>query len=181
MHRLSILAGLLLLSVLWIGDHAPAAAETYKDYALRLVRNPPKGTRFRPDLEAYLNTLASSARRKKDKRGLTASKLLRTAARAQALEMLQGNYVGHRSKSGYRFSARFEAFAGDERGTYGENAARDRQAGSANKAKARRLFQQWIDSRGHRRNLMRHDYRYVSTGVIQRGNHIYAVQMFWER
>jgi len=177
-----MLAALLPLSMFWTGGNAPAiAAETYRDYALRLVQNPPKGTKFRPDLESYLNSLANGARKKKGKGGLAPSKLLRTAARAQALEMLVGNYVGHRSKSGYRFSARFEAFGGEERGTYGENAARDRQPGAANKAKARRLFKQWIDSRGHRRNLMRHDYRYVSTGVIQRGNHIYAVQMFWER
>lgn len=177
-----MLAALLPLSTLWTGGHATAlAAEAYKDYALRLVRNPPKGTKFRPDLESYLNSLASSARKKKNRDGLTPSKLMRTAARAQALEMLVGNYVGHRSKSGYRFRARFEAFGGEERGNFGENAARDRQPGAADKAKARRLFKQWTDSRGHRRNLMRRDYRYVSTGVIQRGNHIYAVQMFWER
>jgi uncharacterized protein YkwD len=50
-------------------------------------------------------------------------------ARAQALEMVKGNFVGHKSASGHSFSARFEAFADpDQRGDFGENAARDRQS-----------------------------------------------------
>jgi uncharacterized protein YkwD len=49
-------------------------------------------------------------------------------ARAQALEMVKGNFVGHKSASGHSFRARFEAFADpDQRGDFGENAARDRQ------------------------------------------------------
>ena len=107
--------------------------------------------------------------------------MLRPAARAQAVEMLRGNFVGHQSKSGYRFAQRFEAFAGEDHGRHGENAARDRQSGPVDKAKARALFQQWLDSTGHRRNLLQRDYRYVSTGVVQKGHHLYAIQIFWER
>jgi uncharacterized protein YkwD len=47
--------------------------------------------------------------------------------------------------------------------------------------KARRLFRQWLDSTGHRRNLMNRNYRYVSTGAVAIGHHLYAVQIFWER
>lgn len=161
---------------------APAqASPAYRAYAENLLRNLPKGAKFRPDLEAKLNAYAAAARRKAGKPPLTASRLLRKAARAQAVEMLKGNFVGHRSKSGYRYKKRFEAFGGDNRGYHGENAARDRQSGSVNARKARRLFQQWLDSRGHRRNLMNYNYRYVSTGAVQIGHHLYAIQIFWEK
>ncbi|MGI9465102.1 MAG: CAP domain-containing protein [Aestuariivirgaceae bacterium] len=158
-----------------------AASPAYRSYAEGLIANLPKGARFRPDLEAKLNALAASARARAGKPRLKASRLLRKAARAQAVEMLRGNFVGHRSKSGFRYKARFEAFAGDEHGDHGENAARDRQPGPVNSAKARRLFQQWLDSRGHKRNLMNRYYRFVSTGAVQIGHHLYAVQIFWEK
>lgn len=168
-----------LLVLLWVSP--VGAYESYQDYALRLIRNLPDGTKFRPDLEAYLNALTATARKRKGRKPLQGHTLLRPAARAQAVEMLRGNFVGHRSETGYRFAARFEAFAGEDHGRHGENAARDRQSGPVDKAKARALFQQWIDSTGHRRNLLNRDYRYVSTGVVQRGHHIYAIQIFWEQ
>ncbi|MGI9481416.1 MAG: CAP domain-containing protein [Hyphomicrobiales bacterium] len=141
----------------------------------------PAGSRVRPDLEAYLNQLASSARKRAGRKPLKASNKLNGAARGQAADMLLGNYVGHHSRSGYRFSARFAAYAGkDFQGRHGENAARDRHRGAVNKAKAKRLFNQWMNSGGHRRNLLNRSYAYVSTGAIQKGNHLYAVQIFWE-
>lgn len=159
-----------------------AASEPYEDYALRLIRSLPEGIRFRPDLEAYLNGKATRAREQKGRRSVKPSNKLRPAARAQAVEMLLGDFVGHESKSGHRFKARFEAFAGPgEHGRFGENAARDRQKGKVDKSKATALFQQWIDSTGHRRNLLHRDYRFVSTGVVQKGHHIYAIQIFWEK
>jgi uncharacterized protein YkwD len=159
-----------------------SAAEGYRVFALELLQAKPAGTVIRSDLEVHLDGLAAQARQAAGRPPLVASDLLRDAARAQALEMLQGNYVGHQSKSGYRFKHRFAAFADpDVHGSHGENAARDRQAGPVDRAKALRLFQQWIDSTGHRRNLMNRTYRFVSTGAVEHGHHLYAVQIFWER
>ena len=158
------------------------AAEAYRVFAHELLQSKPQGVVIRSDLETYLDGLAAEARRAGGRAPVMASDLLRDAARAQALEMLQGNYVGHQSQSGYQFKHRFAAFADPQvNGSHGENAARDRQDGPVDRAKARRLFQQWLDSRGHRRNLMHRDYRFVSTGVVQRGHLLYAVQIYWER
>jgi uncharacterized protein YkwD len=134
---------------------------------------------LRPDLEEYLDQLAGAARRKADRPALTASALGKQAARAQAVEMVNGDFVGHSSRSGYRFGARIEAMLGEGIARSGENAARERSPGAADQTKAGRLFQQWIDSRGHRRNLMNANYRFVSSGVVQKGNELYAVQIFW--
>ena len=151
-------------------------------FALELLQSMPRGAVIRSDLEAYLDGLAAEARSAGGRAPVMASELLRDAARAQALEMLQGNYVGHQSRSGYQFKHRFAAFADPQvNGNHGENVARDRQDGPVDRAKARRLFQQWLDSRGHRRNLMDRNYRFVSTGAVEFGYHLYAVQIFWER
>ena len=57
-----------------------------------------------------------------------------TAARAQALDMMLNNYVGHKSSTGHNFEARMRAFSGDGlmMPRMAENVARDRQGGAAN-------------------------------------------------
>lgn len=161
---------------------AVQAYESYEDYALRLIRKIPEDVRFRPDLESYLNKLATETRSRRGRSKVASHTLLRPAARAQALDMLLGDYLSHDSKAGHKFRLRFEAFAGPgDHGHHGENGARDRQKANVGKAKARAVFQQWMDSVGHRRNLLNRDYKFVSTGVVERGHHLYAVQIFWER
>jgi uncharacterized protein YkwD len=158
------------------------AANGYRAYADAMLANPPRGAIIRPDLEQYLDLLAAEARVQARRSPVQSSDLLRDMARAQALEMIKGNFVGHQSESGYSFRKRFEAFADpDERGDFGENAARDRQNGEVGKEKARRLFLQWMESAGHKRNMMNRWYAYVSTGAAQVNHHLYAVQVFWER
>ncbi|HUE45566.1 MAG TPA: CAP domain-containing protein [Aestuariivirgaceae bacterium] len=176
---------LLVLAIACAGALLPStgsASQAYRAFAIELLQSRPQNVAIRPDLEAYLDGLAAEARRAGGRPPVESSDLLRDAARAQALEMLQGNYVGHQSKSGFQFKHRFEAFADPwVHGNHGENAARDRQNGPVDRDKARRLFTQWVDSTGHRRNLMNRDYRYVSTGAVEIGHHLYAVQIFWER
>jgi uncharacterized protein YkwD len=95
--------------------------------------------------------------------------------------MALGGYVGHDSRNGYGFGERFAAFADPAAvGYHGENAARDRQSGSVDQVKARRLFGQWLDSSGHRRNLLNGAYAHIATGAVQVGHALYAVQIFWQ-
>ena len=158
------------------------AASGYRAYADDMLANPPRSAIIQPELEAYLDLLAAEARYRANRKPVEASDLLRGMARAQALEMVKGNFVGHQSASGYNFRKRFEAFADPEQhGDFGENAARDRQNGEIDKEKARRLFMQWLESAGHKRNLMNRWYTKVSTGAASVNHHLYAVQIFWER
>jgi uncharacterized protein YkwD len=161
---------------------APQAMATspYRAYAEQVTQQLPEGIAVRSDLEAVLDGLAQQARAGKN-RPLMVSPFLKTAARAQAIDMVLGDFVGHTSLKGYSFRARFAAFAEDPDlfPARGENAARERSRGPADPAKAKKLFQQWLDSGGHRRNLMNRSYNRVSTGVVQKGSHLYAVQMFW--
>ncbi len=170
-----------LAGLVFAGDMDSQARETYRAYAQRIVGNPPAGARFRGDLETRLNRLASSERKRNGRGSLKASNLLRTAARAQAIDILRTGDVGHRSKRGDRFVVRFAAFGGKDRGIRGENALRSQKRSSTADGQARHMMKVWLGSTGHRRNLMAHDYRFVSTGVVQKGNRYYAVQMFWQK
>lgn len=152
----------------------------YKAYAAKLMRSLPASAKVRPDLEAYLNRLANAKRRSAGRKALKASAKLQKAARAQAAEMILGNFVGHHTRGGFDFGDRIRAYMPDFEDLRGENAARDRKGGASAKAQASRLFKQWLGSRRHRRNLIKTEYRFISTGAIQVGKHLYAVQIFWE-
>jgi len=106
---------------------------------------------------------------------------LREAARAQAFDMMRQGKSGHRSSRGEEFDVRFASYLGNAElyRARGENAASDRRADPAGEAKARRLFKSWLESSGHRQNLVQPDYLHVSTGVVQRGEELWAVQIFW--
>jgi uncharacterized protein YkwD len=157
------------------------AAPAYRAYAEQLIQNPPQAVVIRPDLEILLDSLAQNARLSKKRNPVISSTQFKTLARAQAIDMVLGDFVGHTSLKGYSFHARFTAFA-DNPELYparGENAARERSDGPVGEAKARRLFEQWLRSGGHRRNLLSRSYDHLSSGVVQKGDHLYAVQIFW--
>jgi uncharacterized protein YkwD len=161
----------------------PASAETYAAFAQRLVSSLPEGAQFREDLESQLAVEANGLRASKGLAPLRASTKMRLAARAQATDMMLNNFVGHRASTGQEFDSRMRSFVGNPMAMphMAENAARETQKGEADAAKASRLFQQWVNSRGHRKTLVNGSYNFVSTGVVQRGNKIWAVQIFWNQ
>ena len=171
----------LVLAVLLPGGFE-ASAKTYLEIALGSLKNLPADARIREDLETVIAGQANAYRQSKGVASLQASPQLRDAARAQAIDMMLNGYVGHKASSGHEFDSRIRAFLGSPimmMPRMAENAARDTQQGEANAGKARRLFQQWVESRPHRKTLINSGYKFVSTGVVQRGNKIWAVQIFF--
>ncbi len=156
-------------------------AKTYVEFAEALVGNLPADAQVREDLEAQLAAEANQYRRAKGVAILKASPAMQKAARAQAIDMMLNGFVGHKASSGHSFETRMRAFMDNPMmmPKMAENAARETQKGEANAAKARRLFQQWVDSRPHRKALLNGTYKFVSTGVVQRGNKIWAIQIFF--
>jgi uncharacterized protein YkwD len=159
----------------------PAVAASYGEYARSLVQNLPGDAQFRPDLEALLADYANRYRATENRPPLKAAPDFQLAARAHAVDMMLHNFMGHSASTGQDFAGRMRAMAGDitRFPGLGENAARESQKTPVDRAKARHLFQEWIDSIPHRRTMLSRDYAYVSTGVVQRGNVIWAVQIFW--
>jgi uncharacterized protein YkwD len=183
-HFVRLAAFLFLAAAPVFPAGEPAAASSdYAYYARSLLSQLPENSGARPDLEEYLDKLVSSYRQSKGRKRLIASDLMREAARAQATDMMFAGKSNHRSRSGHSFDQRFGAYVDDVElyRARGENAASDRKKGPADESKARQLFALWLASGGHRRNLMKRDYEYVSTGVIQRGEELWAVQIFWSK
>ena len=177
-----LLIWLVLGPVLLPGAAFEASAKTYLEMALGSLKNLPAEARIREDLEAVIAGQANAYRQSKGISSLQASSRLRDAARAQAVDMMLNGYVGHKASSGHEFDSRMRAFLGSPvmmMPRMAENAARDTQKGEADAGKARRLFQQWVESRPHRKTLLNSGYKFVSTGVVQRGNKIWAVQIFF--
>lgn len=173
---------LIIGSVLLPGTAFEANAKTYLEIARSSLKNLPADARIREDLEASIAGQANAYRQAKGITSLQPSPRLLDAARAQAVDMMLNGYVGHKSSSGHEFDSRMRAFLGSSimmMPRMAENAARDTQKGEADQGKARRLFQQWVESRPHRKTLLNSGYRFVSTGVVQRGNKIWAVQIFF--
>jgi uncharacterized protein YkwD len=159
----------------------PALAGPYLDYAKGLAARPPKGSRYRPDLEAELVGLLNSYRDQKGKAPIAADSAFQEAARAHAADMMLNDFMGHSSSTGMSFQGRVAAFVGDvtKYPSIGENAARDTQDTPVDEAKTRALFEQWVKSAPHRKNMVSRSFAFVSTGVIQRDDSIWAVQIFF--
>ncbi len=175
------LSGVVLLAAFIGGFVGASQAATYVEIAKAMLKNLPQDAQLRDDLETELVVQANAYRATRGVGNLQADDLLRDAARAQAVDMMLNDFVGHRSSSGYEFDSRVRYFLGNPAHLpqMAENAARETQKGDANAAKARLLFQQWVHSALHRKSLINTGYKFVSTGVVQRGNKIWAVQIFW--
>lgn len=180
-ERLAIFAELLAILMWSLALMQPAAAGPYRDYAMGLNANPPAGTKYRPDLEAELVALANSYRSSEGKGSLKSDPAFQVAARAHAADMMINGFMGHKASTGQDFDSRMRVFVDDITRFPGlaENAARDTQKTPVDRQKARALFAQWVKSRPHRKALLSRDYQFVSTGVIQSGNKIWAVQIFF--
>ncbi len=156
------------------------ARETYTEFAHRLTTQARADVQFRPDLEAYLRDAANSYRGGKGRSALRPNGAFLEAARAHAMDMALNDFVGHVSSNGRDFEGRIRAFRPDDffLPSMGENAARVSSGEAVSTAKAAKLMQQWIKSAGHRKNLSSLNYTSVATGVVQKGNKLYAVQIF---
>ncbi len=156
------------------------ARDTYVMFAQKLTTPGRADARFRPDLERYLLGAANDYRRGKGVGRLGANSRNLIAARAHAMDMALNDFVGHVSSNGADFESRVRAFRPGELflPSMGENAARVSSGEPVSVAKASKLMTQWIKSASHRKALSSRSYMSVATGVVQKGNKLYAVQIF---
>jgi uncharacterized protein YkwD len=169
------------LAVLVLNGEVALARETYLELAQRMLDTPPEGAEVRKDLEsmvfratnAYRSTLGLQALK-------PANTQLQFAARAQAMDLLQHNAMGHVSSGGHDFESRMRALHHGQLflSPMAENAARSRNTKMSDAEKAQALVTQWIKSSGHRKNMVNRTYVTVAIGVVTRGDTVYAVQIF---
>jgi uncharacterized protein YkwD len=158
-----------------------SAAESYRAFAERIVAKPPEGAKIVEDVERAILQSLNSYRASKGRKPLKrAPPALVLAARAQALDLMQTNSMGHGASTGHNFESRMRAILGKAMflPAMAENAARDRRKDVDNAGKAQGLMTQWIKSPRHRKNLTNLSYVAVAIGAVKRGDEVYAVQIF---
>lgn len=96
---------------------------------------------------------------------LCVHRLLTQAARSHSQEMINKDYFAHESFNGETDIARMQRFGYTSSGfsfvKYGENIYR----GSGTSGSARSAFTWWMNSPGHRANILDSDFREVGIGV----------------
>jgi uncharacterized protein YkwD len=175
----SIAIGLFALGLFFVSESH--ARETYQQFSQRLLATPPKGSVIKPDLEVAILMATNSFRKSKGLRALKpASEELRNAARVQAMDLLDMGKMGHVASTGHDFAARMRALRPGQMilPVMAENAARQTKKKLSSAENASSLVQQWITSASHRRNMADASFVTIAIGVVQRGDVVYAVQIF---
>ncbi len=179
--RLQLVAvGIFALGLL-IGSNNSDARETYQQFSLRMLAAPPEDMLIKPDVEAAILMATNAFRKYKGLRPLKlASKALRDAARVQAMDLLEMGKMGHVASTGHDFAGRMRALRPGQMilPVMAENAARQTRKKLSSTENAAALVQQWIKSAGHRRNMADASFVTIAIGAVQRGDVVYAVQIF---
>jgi len=108
--------------------------------------------------------LLNAQRRAHGLRPLRLDGKLGRAARAHAQDMVAKRYFAHESKNGATFSSRIKrtGWTKSRRSyTMGENIA----WGGGSLATPREIVKSWMNSAGHRENILARDFRFIGIGI----------------
>lgn len=170
----------LFLVSLFTGFLAPACAqarETYMQFAGRMIST----GAFQPEIEKALFSKVNAYRASQGRQVLQPDAAMQFAARAHAQDMASHSFMGHVASTGHDFDSRMRAFKGGGvvvLPAMGENAADIRVTGKTPDAIAEGLFQEWLHSGDHRRNMVSRDYVKGAMGVAVANGKAYADQIF---
>jgi uncharacterized protein YkwD len=147
-----IMAGTIIFS--------SAAVEPERAGAAITVRACGGGSVTLNDKEKHILMLHNKARTDRGLRPLCADPELTRAARSHSREMIEKDYFSHNSYDGERVGERLKRF-GYDLGVYGENLA----GGSGTSGTADATFQRWMNSPGHKANILDGRFRPVGVGT----------------
>jgi uncharacterized protein YkwD len=171
------LAKVLCIGVLAILPLAGASArgETYVEFARRLGAF----GQYDAQTEALLLGKVNAYRAKLGLNPLAPDPALQFAARAQAADMGQHDRLGHWSSTGLDFQPRMEALLGGWLAfdPISENAVYILPPGAPERM-AERMFQSWLGSWPHRKNMENPRFLRAATGVIVVGTKAWGDMIF---
>lgn len=128
--------------------------------------DPPPATLGSPRIETALVAEMNRVRAQRDRPPLRMSATLRRPARSQSRWLLATGQLTHDGPDGSPFWTRLVDAGYPKNSWMAENLA---QLGGCDAATARRTVQMWMDSPGHRANLLSPRYRWVGVGVAVDG------------
>src|SRR5215218_1607556 len=156
-------AGLLAIIAIGASVLEPRKAEA----ALTTIATCDGGTIQLNDNEKRMLEFHNKARKNRGLKALCVHPTLTKAARAHSEEMLDKDYASHNSFNGETVKERLERFGytcdGYSFCAYGENIA----WGSGSYGDPDKIFHWWMNSPGHRSNILKKSFREVGIGVMK--------------
>jgi uncharacterized protein YkwD len=131
---------------------------------------PPPPTGCGTPTEQAVLGLANQARAASGARALVCDELMTTVARAHSQDMCDRGYFSHTSRDGRSPFDRMRD-AGVRFGTAGENIAQGQRS-------ADEVHNAWMNSAGHRMNILNGAYRRLGVGLAECGGRMYWTQVF---
>lgn len=123
--------------------------------------------------------LVNQSRQKQGLAPLTAGANLDEAARAHAEDMLERDYYAHQSPEGDTVRDRYLSAGGSEWELVAENIARCQGCEvPADISRVEAFHEGWMNSPGHRRNILAEGLARFGFGIASGGQTVYAVQTF---
>jgi uncharacterized protein YkwD len=139
-------------------DHAQGAGGGY-------VRECGGGTVFLNEGEKRIFVLHNRIRRTHDLKPFCVHPSLERAARAHSEDMVDRDYFRHDTKGGKTFDERLQRYGYDSEGyghyLVGENIA----YGSDSRGEPESTMRRWMNSDGHRRNILDFEFRQIGIGT----------------
>lgn len=134
-------------------------------------RNQPAGTSAISEIERRVVELTNEQRRKHGLRDLTIDETLSRVAKTKAVDMSNNKYFSHTSPT---YGSPFDMMRdfGVSYKSAGENIAMGQTT-------AEQVVNAWMNSEGHRKNILNANYTHIGVGFSKEGN--YWVQMFIQK
>jgi uncharacterized protein YkwD len=183
----SLLLSLCLAGTARAADQADRSTlEGYAAWANRTLKSPPKGVQSLDTLAQRLVELTAERRREAGLESLESDPALLPAARAHALDMLERDYAGHVTPDGLDPANRVALLHRRLVGHVGENLAEQKGLGAEQLEGqigplAVKVMDGWMESPGHRKNILDPDYTHLAIEALIEGETLLVVQLFAAR
>jgi len=146
-----------------------------------LNREPDKAVYLRQDeeIERLVFQLTNRERRRRGLSSLEREETLAEISRRHSSDMLDRGYFDHVSPEGRSAQQRIAARHRRLIGLVGENIWSGSGYDTSDREKlARAIVGDWLDSPGHRENILRPDYTHLGVGIVVAGRDLLATQNF---
>ncbi len=155
------------------------ATFAFSQTAQQLTVTPPAGVSFLDDVERYILDLTNVERRKYKLSPLKYDPMLQTAARTHSADMLDRDFFDHASPEGRTPHDRIAIIHRQLIGLTGENIGMW-QGYDVNDARklAEVAVEGWMNSPGHRENILRKSFTHLGVGAAVKGNMVKITQNF---
>ncbi len=156
-----------------VTSSVPRASSTTPTQTTTTPTPAPLATEFAAAVEQYVIQYTNDEREKNGLTPLSADSKLASIARAHSLDMLANNYFSHTNASGCGAGCRLNA-AGYAWMSYGENIYWMSGYNLNAAETAKKIVDGWMNSAGHRANILNGKFTKLGMGIASQGSKVYA-------